>query len=57
MSMDFAARAAIVPAFEAGLPCAAAPFEVISESRCGLEVRHRDGAIFAFVLNAAHTVL
>jgi hypothetical protein len=57
MSMDFAARAAIVPAFEAGLPCAAAPFEVISESRCGLEVRHRDGAIFAFVLNAAHTGL
>jgi hypothetical protein len=57
MSMDLAARAATVPAFAPALGCDAAPFEVISESRCGLEVRHQDGAIFAFVLNPAHTGL
>ena len=56
MSMDFGAPSATVTAFQAGIP-AAAPFEVISESRCGLEVRHQDGAIFAFVLNPAHTGL
>ena len=56
MSMDLGAPAATVPAFEACIP-AAAPFEVINESRCALEVRHQDGAIFAFVLNPAHTGL
>ncbi|MDB5641723.1 MAG: hypothetical protein JWN07_1040 [Hyphomicrobiales bacterium] len=57
MSIDLAARADTVPAFEAGLSASTASFEVIGESRCGLEVRHRDGAIFAFMLNAAHTGL
>ena len=57
MSMDLGARAAAAGAFTPGLSRAPAPFEVISESRCGLEVRHEGGAIFAFMLNAAHTGL
>jgi hypothetical protein len=56
MSMDIGARDAAVSAFEPGLP-SGAPFEVVGASRCGLEVRHQDGAIFAFMLNAAHTGL
>jgi hypothetical protein len=55
MSMDLGAQTS-VSAFEPGLPSAAS-FEVIGESRCGLEVRHQDGAIFAFMLNATHTGL
>ena len=57
MSMDLGARAATVPAFRPRLPQSDAPFEVISEGRWGLEVRHQDGAIFAFMRNATHTGL
>jgi hypothetical protein len=57
MSMDLGARVSAVSAFEPARAASSAPFEVINASRCGLEVRHRDGAIFAFMLNAAHTGL
>jgi len=57
MSMNLGAHVLAASAFEPGLPPSTAPFDVISASRCGLEVRHRDGAIFAFMLNPAHTGL
>jgi hypothetical protein len=57
MNMHVDASVAAVSAFTAAAPAASAQFEVISEGRCGLEIRHQDGAIFAFTLNASHTGL
>lgn len=56
MNRELGARATL-SAFESVQAPSAAPFEIIAASRCGLEVRHQDGAIFAFTLNAAHTGL
>ncbi len=34
-----------------------APFQILRQSACGIEIRHDDGPIFAFTLNSAHTGL
>lgn len=57
MSMDFDASADTLPELEPVPSPSPPPFEVLNSSRCGLEIRHKDGAIFAFTLNAAHTGL
>lgn len=58
MSIELSAPALSVPRFSPAATAAPKPsFHLLREGRCGIEIRHQDGAIFAFMLNSTRTGL